>query len=216
MIVYTAIYGGYDFLHPHADVPNVEWRCFTDDANLSHPDWEIIVEPARFPHPRLSAKWRKCHPPLDDPLTLWIDGCVEVTDRIFLERVRAVCKPETPIALWPHPQRNRVTDEALFSERLAKYEGLDMRGQVADYLKWRPDLDDLGLFASTVIARHATPEVLQMGAAWLAHCAAYTYQDQLSLPLVLADYGLTPRALPGSLVGSAGFAWHWGHHRSQQ
>jgi hypothetical protein len=26
MIVYTAIYGGYDFLHPVVDVPGVTWR----------------------------------------------------------------------------------------------------------------------------------------------------------------------------------------------
>lgn len=215
MIVYTAVYGAYDFLHPHPNISDVEWRCYTDDPDISPNGWEIVVEAPRYAHPRMSAKWRKCHPPLDHDMSLWIDGCVEVTHEDFVEQFYGLLNVRHPIALWRHPQRSRVRDEALFSVGLPKYLDLDMIGQVERYWERRNDLDSLGLYASTVIGRLHTPEVLQMGAAWLAHCDLSTYQDQLSLPVLLADYGIEPAIIPESLVHASGFMWRWGDHRSQ-
>jgi predicted O-methyltransferase YrrM len=63
------------------------------------------------------------------------------------------------------------------------------------------------LWASTVIGRNHTPAVLQMGAAWMAHCDLLTYQDQLSLPVLLDDYGLTVAPIPGWLIGNPWFGW---------
>lgn len=217
MIVYTAIYGGYDFLHPHPDIEGVEWRCYTDGHwVLDSNGWDIVTEPARYPHPRMAAKYRKCHPPLDHSESLWVDGCVQITDASFVDQFSDdLLTLEHPIALWRHPQRTRIDDEARFSTGLPKYRGLDMVGQVERLMLRKPNALDLGLWASTVIGRIHTQEVLQFGAAWLAHCELETYQDQLSLPVILDDYGLEPAVIPGALTGAPGFAWHWGDHRSQ-
>jgi TOD1/MUCI70, glycosyltransferase-like domain len=214
MIVYTSIYGSYDFLHAHPDVEGVEWRCYTDDPHLTRPGWETVLEWPRFEHPRVMAKWRKCHPPQDHDRSVWIDGCVEVTDPSFVLQFRDLCTPEHPIALWRHPQRERITAEARYSAAMQKYLGLNMGGQVASYLARRDDADNLGLYASTIIGRLHTPTVLQMGAAWFAHCDTLTYQDQLSLPVMLADYEVEPAIIPGSILGNVGFKWLWGDHRS--
>jgi hypothetical protein len=44
-----------------------------------------------------------------------------------------------------------------------------------------------------------------MGGAWFAHNELLTYQDQLSLPPLLADYGLNPDPIPGNLWGNPWF-----------
>lgn len=214
MIVYTAIYGGYDFLHWHPEIEGVEWRCYTDGEHIGDDaGWDIVTEPGRHAHPRTSAKWRKCHPPLDHDRSLWVDGCAVVRHEDFVRQVEGLLTEQTPLALWRHPDRSDIYAEAQVSARMRKYQGLDVVGQVRRYAE-RLDPLTLGLYASTVIGRLHTPEVLQMCAAWFAHCDLETYQDQLSLPVLLHDYGITPVSLPGSLTAAHGFAWLPLDHRS--
>lgn len=203
-VCYTSIYGQYDPLRAHPDHPAVDaWLCFTDDPNLTAPGWETIVEPARYPHPRLSAKWRKCHPPEAD-WSLWIDGCIDLRDAAFVDVVGTILK-DADLALFPHADRDNIVDEALVSAIMPKYHGHDVIGQVERYRDRRNTAGRL--YASTIIGRNHTPAVLQMGAAWMAHCELLTYQDQLSLPVMLEDYGLTVGDIPGWLTRNPWFAW---------
>ena len=211
MIVYTSIYGGYDPLRPHPHHPDVKaWLCYTDDPTLTCPGWETIVEPARYAHPRLSAKWRKCHPPESDR-SLWIDGSVQLADPAYIEVVGGLLDT-ADMAFVPHPDRDNIRDEAAASLAIAasKYGGLDVHGQVDRYEARKGP--ERGLWASTTFGRNHTTAVLQMGAAWMAHCDLLTYQDQLSLPVLIDDYGLTVATIPGNLTNSPWFRW-CGHHR---
>lgn len=212
MIVYTAIYGGFDYLHEHADVAGVEWRCYTDDPSLTSADWNVIYEPGRFDDPRLSAKWRKCHPPLDSDISVWVDAACLITDPYFVDQFHGLLNVDAPIALWRHPQRARIRDELAVLKTMPAFQGMDFDAQVERYAERRQDIDALGLYVSTVIGRLHTPEVLQMSAAWFAHCALATMRDQLSLPVMLADYGIRPAIIPESLHGASGFEWRWFDH----
>lgn len=211
LVAYTSIYGHYDPLRPHPDHPDVDaWVCYTDNPALTCPGWETVVEPARYPHPRLSAKWRKCHPP-DADRSIWVDGSVELFDPAYVD---VVCKllGDADMAFIPHPDRTNIRDEAAASLAIAaqKYGGLDVHGQVDRYEARKGPQS--GLWASTTFGRNHTPAVLQMGAAWMAHCELLTYQDQLSLPVLLDDYGITVAAIPGGLLASPWFRW-CGHFR---
>lgn len=207
MIAYTAIYGAYDSLKPHPDIDGVDWRCYTDDPEIHNPGgWEVVHAPGMFPHPRLSAKWWKCHPPQDTDRSLWIDGGVTVLDSSLIED----CYP-AEIAMFQHPWRDCIYEEVGASEGMIKYAGLELQQQVLRYASagWPVHA---GLWASTVIGRTHTDTVRAFGAAWFTHCELLTYQDQLSLPPLLARYGLTPVALPYTLTDHPGF--NWGGHRS--
>lgn len=207
MIVYSSIYGGYDPLRPHPDHSGVEaWLCFTDDPGLTCPGWETVVEPARYEHPRLSAKWRKTHPP-DADRSIWIDGSVGLVAASYVDVLDRLLDG-ADMAFFPHPWRDNIRDEVGASAGMRKYAGLDMDGQVALYEKRKGA--QRGLWASTTFARNHTPAVLQMGAAWMAHCELLTYQDQLSLPVLLDDYGITVAPIPYNLVANPWFGWH-GH-----
>lgn len=218
LVAYTAIYGGYDPLHPHPEHPGVDaWICYTDDPDLCADGWTTVVEPPRYQHPRMSAKWRKCHPPLEAEASIWLDGSVQVTDPTYVDMLADLIEPgAAEMAFFRHPQRDNIGDEARYSTGMRKYDGLPMIDQADRYMARRGDADRLGLWASTTFARRHTPRVLQMGAAWLAHCEMGTYQDQLSLPVLLADYGVRVAEIPGSLLANPWFVWDWGGHRSHE
>lgn len=212
MIVYTSIMDGYDTLKPHAEHPGIErWICFTDDPNLECPGWETVVEPARYLHPNVSAKWRKAHPPpSEDSTSLWIDGAVEFDNPAFADTVSQLLTAEHPICMVTHPERDNIRDEARASHAIAwgKYHQFDLTGQVNRYEARKGRTH--GLWATTVIGRLHTREVLQLGAAWFAHCDLLSYQDQISLPVLLDDYGITPATIPGNLQRNPLFRWR-GH-----
>jgi hypothetical protein len=197
IVCYTSIYGGYDTLKPHPNVPWVNrWVCYTDDPTLSCDGWDVEHEPARFAHPRLSAKWRKCHPP-EAQLSIWIDGSMVVNDpQFFAEMVGLLVKHEW--AMFAHPERVSLMAEAAVSEQMVKYHGLPVAAQAAYYIdKW--GWPDNVLWASTTMGRRHTPEVLQAGAAWFAENEHWTYQDQLSLPPVIDRYDIDVGALQHTL-----------------
>lgn len=213
MLVYTSIYGGYDPLRPHPHHPNVEaWVCFTDDPDLRCEGWETVVEAPRYEHPRLSAKWRKCHPPAAER-SVWIDGSMHVHNPEFFTTLDGLIGDGADMAFFPHPDRDNIRDEATASLAIAfeKYGGLDVQGQVDRYEARKP-IKPLGLWASTTFIRQHTLAVLEMGAAWMAHCELLTYQDQLSLPVLLDDYGITVAPIPYGLVSNPWFLW-CGHAR---
>jgi hypothetical protein len=214
MIVYTSIYGGYDRLWPHADHRLVSrWICYTDNPGLQTPGWETIVEPPRYAHPCLAAKWRKCHPPEcdDDGKSLWVDGSIHVDNPGYVEVIDDLLDI-APMCFVPHPDRSDIRSEAHASKVIAphKYHQFDLRAQVDLYDARKGPTK--GLWASTTFGRVHKPAVLQMGAAWMAHCELLSYQDQLSLPVLLDDYDIEPAAIPGGLLRNPLFRWR-GHIR---
>lgn len=203
MIAYTAIYGGYDSLKAHPDHPAVdEWIAFTDDPDLSHPQWNVRYEPLRYSHPRVGAKWWKCHPPEADA-SLWLDGSVQLQNPDYID-VLLDGLERSDMVMFRHPQRDCIYDEVYASEPMVKYFGTDLRGQVARYQAQGWPTHN-GLWATTTFARRHTPKVLALGGAWFAHCELLTYQDQLSLPPLLADYSIEPAPIPGNLWGNEWF-----------
>lgn len=188
LTVYTSIYGGYDQLRPHPAHPAVtDWVCFTDEP-LECDGWTVVVEPRRHPHPRMAAKWRKCHPP-DSDLSIWIDGSIDVTPEWIDAAIAGL--DHADLVLHQHPNRSSIVAEAEASLTLEKYRGLPVHQQAAYYInEW--GWPDTVLYAAGAFARRHTPQVLQLGAAWYAECEHWTYQDQISLPPLVGRYGIQP------------------------
>jgi hypothetical protein len=195
MIVYTSIFGAYDSLKPHPVHGCVDrWICFTDDPGLSCDGWDIVLEPPRG-HPRMSAKWRKTHPP-DDDCSLWVDGSISFNEGLIDAALEGLSVAD--MALWRHPERTSIIVEAAVSVRMEKYRSLPVERQAAHYVNdW--GWPDNQLWAAGVIARRHTTPVMQMGAAWYAECEHWTYQDQISLPPLLGRYGIYPVAFEHSI-----------------
>lgn len=211
--VYTAAFGGFDNLHPQAaqDV-DVDWVAFTDDPELEAPDpWRLVVSEARYPHPRMSAKWFKCLPWLSLPhaRSIWIDANTEITSPRFARE--ALAELRDGIALFRHPERRCIYAEAAASLRLApaKYGHLPILEQVHHY-RHLGHPKSAGLYACGTIARdHLDDAVREHGRRWLGECERWTYQDQLSFPVVCSELGITPGVFPFPQIGRRSLANRW-------
>lgn len=197
MIVYSSIYGGYTTPKPPRPHPHVSgWYLFTDNLKVYAPGWTVIAEPREtFGHRRLQAKYRKCHPPFfhgKEEETLYLDGSIRLFDPLLIDAALEALE-ESDWALYRHPERANIFEEAEESKRMLKYKGLPIDAQVESYSK-EVDLS-LKLWAGGIIARRLSHNVCNAGAAWFEECRKWTYQDQLSLPVVLHRFGIEPAEL---------------------
>ena len=193
MIVYSSIYGDYDVPKQTVSYPGIsEWRLYTDNSDINAPGWNVVIEP-RDGSARMAAKFRKCHPPADTDQTLYLDGTVLVRNRALLDAATYALKT-TDWAMYPHPERCNIRDEAEFSIPWYKYANQPLRQQVEHYLKeQRVD----GLWAGGIIARRHTTRVLAASSTWFKECLRWSTQDQLSLPYVLAKHKIKVTPLTG-------------------
>src|SRR5262249_28199370 len=161
----------------------VDWICFTDDAGLRSDSWKVRVAKARYAHPRLSAKWFKLNPHrvLDGyKRTIWIDANIRVEATTFTDEVIA-CLADKELALFPHPDRDNIFDEAVVSHGMAKYQQLPVLEQVEHYR--RLGFGERELYACGVLARStADRRMRRLHRDWMHENLRWSYQDQLSLP----------------------------------
>lgn len=198
--VVTALYGGYDRLRPQvAQDTEAEWIVFTDDPELAAPaPWRVMVSPPAYEHPCMAAKVHKCCPGVEQTDVIWIDANMQVTSRSFARE--ALAARRDGMAVWRHPRRDCIYDEAEASlgaeAQGGKYAELPIIEQVEHYSTEGHPAHG-GLFACGTIAWDLTDLLaLKIGAEWLAECERWTYQDQLSLPVVCRRAGVTPGLFP--------------------
>lgn len=236
--VYTAIYGGYDELKPPApQSAPTDFVCFTDSATLGASGAWRIVQDRRLPdlHPRMRAKWFKTHPhalfpagrpaasqfaPFDPRRLLrrydcivWIDGSIRVTGADFARDMLASLG-DAGLAFIRHPDRDCIYDEADESLRWGKYVGQPIAEQVEHYRRegYPPHH---GLMAGGVIARRpGTAALPALDEAWWQENLRWTYQDQLSLPVVLWRQGFSNVWIPGNLWSNPWYRWE--PHRNEE
>jgi hypothetical protein len=197
--VYTAIYGGYDRLWGREPIPDVDFYCFTDDPSLdAPPPWQIVPSPARFDHPRMSAKWFKMHPHLalpDHRHTIWVDGSIKVRADSFATDMVGFLG-DSGIGLLRHPDRKDIFEEAEASMTMTRYQGQPIREQIEHY-RAEGYTPENGLYFCGVIVRDNEDDaVRRLNEAWMAENVRWTYQDQISLPFLLWRLGVTPAVIP--------------------
>ena len=210
VIVYTAIFGGYDQLKPQPEIPGVDYVCFTDEPTLDAPPWNVVVERPLHDHPRMSAKHHKLFPHRvlpKNPLTVWIDGSVRIKRRDFPEAFLSHLN-ESGMALLPHPDRDNIFDEAALSVKMRKYFDQPIAEQVAHY-RARGYEGKNGLWACTVMARDSrNARLRRLHGRWMRENVRWSYQDQISLPYLLWKMRIEPGVFPYNLWDNEWFDWH--------
>lgn len=215
LAVITALYDGYDTLKPTCpqDV-DVEWICVTDDETLADDEiggWQIIYAPRPGVHPNRAAKVPKLWPWQYTQATasVWIDASFQVTSHSF---VREALELADPIAQFIHPWRDCIYDEAIETmqiEHKAKY-GAQRYAVIAQVAAARAigHPEHWGLWATGVIARRHTSDVVRLSHRWGYLIDAYSYQDQISQAVALRGLGMRPK-----LLGGTHFANPWVEYR---
>lgn len=208
--ILTANYDGYDVIKPIMQQSiDVEWICVTDNPYLPNPyrGWRVVYEPRPHLHPNRAAKTPKMLPWLytGTKTSIWIDASYVVISRNFAEEVLNYAQP---IAQFEHPWRNCAYEELEESLLLEKYTDVKPQLQAQyDRLREHNHPSGWGLWATGVIARQHTPAVINMGFDWLNEIYSYSYQDQVSHPLVCKWNGLRPIDLPGTHLANEWLAY---------
>jgi hypothetical protein len=174
------------------------------DPPLDQPITMARLNPPRRDgeHPRLTAKRVKMLDVVEtyDHYVTWVDANMRIGNPCFPEEV-AHCCGDAPLAVWAHPDRDCIYQEAVASLLLAfeKYDRQAIIAQVGHY--WRMGHPDrAGLYAGgCVVWNLYHPLTRPIAAAWLTECERWTYQDQLSLPFVLRRFDVAPALLPEDL-----------------
>lgn len=208
--IITSVTDGYDTLKrqtPQAGV-DARWIAVTDGTEEAEADhgWEIVnVEhwstEQDVRHPNRLAKIAKTQPWLFDAESshsIWIDASYRITSPVFAFQVIPMA---TPIAQFLHPWRQCVYQEAAASRALSRYSGevSTINRQVTEYEEIGHPAN-WGLWATGVIIRKHTDDVIDMSSMWLTEIRRWSYQDQISEPVTLRLCDMRPQALPGDHI----------------
>lgn len=193
IVVYTAVFGRYDTLRP-ARYPSL---CFTDGEMPPVAGWEYrTVFAGRGP------KWanRHCkllvHEHLDMEYSIYHDGNVELlTDpRELIEKHLR----DTDIAVFAHPTRTCVYEEAKACIREGKAPAIEVHPQMDRYRAESYPAHN-GLAACWVLLRRHTNAVRRLNEFWWKEYAKGAKRDQLSFNYACWKLGMPYTPIPGDL-----------------
>jgi len=208
--IYTAIYGKYDALRAHPEIPGVDFHCFTDDPALAaRRDWIVHVVPSDLP-PRIAAKRPKVIGPQSRPLdayevTLWIDANCEFTSSTFVDEALSDLGPDG-FALHRNPDLDCIYAQAISCIRGLPPEAAPvlLRQAARYYAQGHPE--SWGLWACAAMARRRSSKLDRAMRDWWDAIVSWPLggkelpfglpRDQIDLPPVLRKHGIRPREWP--------------------
>jgi hypothetical protein len=139
--------------------------------------------------------------------TIWIDGSVQLISPDFAQAVIRAAET-TGWAMFAHPRRDCIYDELRFSLAMPKYKEQPMVEQVEHYSA-QGFPEHAGLMACGVIARKSNRgDIAAAGEDWWQENLRWSYQDQLSLPVVFWRRGMRWDVIPGNLWQNELFKVH--------
>jgi hypothetical protein len=122
--------------------------------------------------------------------TIWVDGSHLITNPLFAQEA-IESMGDSGMALYRHPWRDCIYEEAEASVGMRKYQDQPIRAQAAAY-RAEGHPEHWGLWACGTLVRRNTPGIRQMDDMWWAEIQKWSYQDQISLPVVLRRMDFRP------------------------
>jgi hypothetical protein len=205
LVVYSAIFGGYDSPKDHYRIPGAEYVMFSDQ-HFSHPTWKVRTVPTLTIGHQRTNRFYKLHPHQFFPeyeYSLYIDGNWKMTGDLFnvmLEHMgkEFICNP-------CHPNRGKQDsyDEGAHCIELAKKGNFkapeaEIRKQL-DLYRQAGLPKAFGLWGCQfMLRRHMVTECIQLMTLWWSEIKAATVRDQISYPFAHYMMGTFPACTPGN------------------
>lgn len=194
--VVTAIAGGYDQLRPHAPSDAADFYCFTDGTAEAVEGWIMMPLVNGSGDSRFAAKGPKVltHKYLHGYYWyIWVDGSHEIVSPTFVGEA-LYNAAHYNIALYRHPFRDDILDEAEASKGMAKYEGQDVISQAERYVA-HGHPRHWGLWECGVMVKRVNERQVELMETWHNLIRSGTIQDQISFPVACR----IQHVLPGTL-----------------
>ena len=191
IVIYTAIFGGYDGLLPQPKIKGVDYVCFSDRP-LRRSPWEVRKVVPTSEDPVRSAKLYKITPHRffpDHDISIWIDGNFLMENNIVPQI--DVLMGSKDMAAFDHNQTMADQRSCIYKEydsiiELGKKEGKPkddlelMKTQVDRYRKDGYPRDYGLICGGVLIRRHNKPDVIRAMERWWREITGGSRRDQLS------------------------------------
>lgn len=224
IVVYTAVFGGYEGLVPQPRIEGVDFLCFTDRPMRAR-GWTVRVVRPEEDDPVRDARKRKilAHRFLPDYETsIWMDGNYLVVGdpRPLAGRVLA----ERDMAVFSHAGTRSDPRDCVYEE----YEAMMRMGRETG--RWKDDPDVMTaqieryrregfpernglIFSAVLLRRHHRPDVVRTMERWWAELSGGSRRDQLSFDYAAWKEGLAVETIDGDLRNNPWFHMI-AHHRA--
>ena len=165
------------------------YTSITGDKDSSRiDDVKLFTGEGKFIEPVMEAKVYKvlAHQFIEADYSIWVDGNISLL--ISPEQlVKEYMKDEYEIAVFKHPKRNCLYDEA---ERLKEiFPSLIQTIDSQMYHYYRQEFPKQnGLKECSVIIRKHNKEIEKFNNAWWSEICRWTYRDQLSFTYILSKF----------------------------
>jgi hypothetical protein len=183
-VVYTAIFGDYDYLHePRSSPSDVDFVCFTD-GEPSSDAWEVRTPELNDLSPSSKNRAVKILPHrflANYETSLYVDGNMQIlgdVSHLFDDYSGSLAAP-------PHPRRSCVYAEAEACKDLGKAEPDAVDHQMERY---RQDgmPERFGLWENGLLLRsHHDDDLRRFSEHWWKEFRSNPHRDQLSFPYVV-------------------------------
>lgn len=191
--VFTAISNGYDDLkEPDFTSENVDFFVFTDGDVPAHSAWK--TRPFEFisHDPTRTARFIKTHPHLyfgEYDWSIWVDANLQLAAPA--EHLLPTQSNGVDFYTWLHPLRSCVYEEADECIKRGKDDNGTIKAHVSN-LREQHFPEQFGLYETSVlVSRMGVENIETMYNAWWAEIAKWSKRDQLSLPTVVKNHGIT-------------------------
>lgn len=218
IVVYTAITNNYDTLkEPRIKLwKGVDFVAFLDHAPVAT-SWQIRKAGSEFNDPCRNAKTPKILPHVffpDATYSLWIDGSVEINFNFSIQQLIDVYLREHDLAVFKHPERQCIYEEAAKCIRINKDNPAVIQRQMAAYRNENYPPNN-GLVESAVLLRRHTGKVRQFNEVWYQEIKHNSRRDQLSFNYAARKTSLEFCHLPESLRRGAGSMFQFQPHAAE-
>jgi hypothetical protein len=188
-VVYTAIFGNYDDLKEAPKIRGCDFLCFTDNVDLKSNTWKIIRRKNVFDNAVLDAKLYKIlfYKFVGEyEMSLWIDGSMQLK-AIDMGYLAEKYLAKNNLAVFKHPERNCVYQEADICVDLQKDKEAVIRKQMDKYKKDNYPCDN-GLISGGFILRKNEIDVKNFCDKWWEEVNSFSKRDQLSFNYLAWKY----------------------------
>lgn len=188
--VITSICGGKDGLFEGNKKGDAKWYAFLDHTMMkASSDWKIYPAYIRFSSPRRNSRVPKIlsHQFCDTKYSIWIDGNIKllVTPEYLVDKYLK----DHDIAVFKHPNRNCIYDEAMVCAKARLDDPEVIIEQVAKYEKEGfPKKNGQGE-CGMIIRRH-TPKIEMFNNLWWSEYCRHSVRDQISFMYAVDKLGI--------------------------
>ena len=228
VVVYTAIFGGYNKLIEQPKFENVDYVCFTD-RNLSSSTWNVIkiIEPPVDNDNTRNNRYYKILPHLhlkDYHYSIYIDGNFIIKKNPY-QLIKNFLNEEVSMVCFDHNQtimdpRNCIYKEYEAIVKFAQTENkvkddLEIIKKHIDYLKSENYPENNGLISGGILVRrHVEEKLIKIMEEWWYLVNHFSKRDQLSFNFVTWKNHFNYNVIPGDIRKKNDYVFLIGKHKS--